>query len=196
MKLPDLDRPKWLTELLISYQKPINDLEWIQLLTEVALKSVENGGGPFAAAIIDLKGEVVDVNINSVTGTGDPCAHAEQLVLRNALRHRRKTNKDCLTLDGYKLISSAEPCVGCQGAIYLFTPSEVIWSVSKELVEKHSNFDEGPTNANFWDEANQRRHIRSKAGVEFSEKCLEPFMRFEEKIRRGETVPYLQRVKN
>ena len=72
----------------------------------------ENIGGPFGAAIIDEKGEVLAVASNSVLRDKDPTAHAEVNAIRAACK---KINS--YDLSGCVLYTTAYPCPMCLSAI-------------------------------------------------------------------------------
>ena len=72
----------------------------------------ENIGGPFGAAIINEKGEVLSVASNSVLRDNDPTAHAEVNAIREACR--KLENYD---LSGCVLYTTAYPCPMCLAAI-------------------------------------------------------------------------------
>ena len=77
--------------------------EILQQALERARKTMnENIGGPFGAAIINKKGEILAVSSNSVLRDNDPTAHAEVNAIRAA---------DCV------LYTTAYPCPMCLAAI-------------------------------------------------------------------------------
>lgn len=78
----------------------------------ISKKSVENGGGPFGAAIVK-DGVVVASSNNQVTKNNDPTAHAEVMAIRKACK---KLNT--FDLSGCVLYASCEPCPMCLSAMY------------------------------------------------------------------------------
>ncbi|MBR1825478.1 MAG: nucleoside deaminase [Alphaproteobacteria bacterium] len=72
----------------------------------------ENIGGPFGAAIIDEKGEVLSVASNSVLRDNDPTAHAEVNAIRAACQKIGSYD-----LSGCVLYTTAYPCPMCLSAI-------------------------------------------------------------------------------
>jgi tRNA(Arg) A34 adenosine deaminase TadA len=168
-----------------------NLLEILQGLHRIAFENVSHGGGPFSAALYDEKGELVEVNSNRVTQLSDPRAHAEQVVLANGLRKLQARNREQTELTNCTLFSTGEPCVGCRGVIYLYAPSQVIWSLSSSEIEKLSTFSEGPRMKTFWNHSEQARGIKgSKVAVE---KALmtAPFEEFQRRVESGESRKYL-----
>ena len=69
-------------------------------------------GGPFGAAIIDNKGEIVCVVHNRVLEDKDPTAHAEIVAIREACK-----KLDTLDLSGCTMIATGYPCPMCMSAI-------------------------------------------------------------------------------
>ncbi len=80
---------------------------------QLSIENVRSGkGGPFGAVIVK-DASIVAEDVNQVTSTNDPTAHAEVLVIRLACQKLRLFElKDC------ELYSSCEPCPMCLGAIY------------------------------------------------------------------------------
>lgn len=72
----------------------------------------ENIGGPFGAAIISDKGEVLAVASNSVLRDNDPTAHAEVNAIRAACQKIGSYD-----LSGCVLYTTAYPCPMCLSAI-------------------------------------------------------------------------------
>jgi len=113
-------------------------------------------GGPFAAAVFERdSGLLIATGTNRVVASHCSTAHAEILALSLA---QAKLNHHDLGADGlpvYELVTSAEPCVMCFGA--------VIWSGVRSLVcaargidVEAIGFDEGPRPENWIDELETR----------------------------------------
>jgi len=79
---------------------------------ELALASVEGGGGPFGAVVV-RGGRVVAEGTNRVVLGRDPTAHAEVNAIRAAAAALGTHD-----LAGCELYASAEPCPMCAGAIH------------------------------------------------------------------------------
>lgn len=78
----------------------------------LARASVHEGGGPFAALVVQ-GGKVVGRGTNRVTASKDPTAHAEVEAIRDACR-----TQDTFTLEGCVVYTTCEPCPMCLGALY------------------------------------------------------------------------------
>jgi len=92
--------------------------------------SIENvhssNGGPFGAVIVK-NGQIIAENVNRVTSTNDPTAHAEVLAIRQAC-----TKLGVFELPDCELYSSCEPCPMCLGAIYWAHISHIWFANSAE----------------------------------------------------------------
>lgn len=86
--------------------------KYMKRATELSIKSIENGGGPFGAVIIK-DGEIIAESSNSVTKDNDPTAHAEVNTIRKACKIL-----NTFDLSGCEIYSSCEPCPMCLSAIY------------------------------------------------------------------------------
>lgn len=131
---------------------------------ELVRANVAAGGGPFAAAVFErTSGLLIAAGANRVVSGRCSAAHAEILALSLA---QTKLDTHDLSTDGlpaYELVTSAEPCVMCFGA--------VIWSGIRSLVcaafsddVEAIGFDEGPRPENWMDEL-EARGIRVTTGL-------------------------------
>ncbi|MBF0368195.1 MAG: nucleoside deaminase [Magnetococcales bacterium] len=126
---------------------------------EEALKSVQNGGGPFGAVLIQVdrvKGRVVRYwrNHNHVTQWHDPTAHAEISVIRAACQelgvfnlgkiHRKRALLPQKSRHTHTILySSTEPCPMCYGAI--------AWARIPALIFAATRFEAGQSEVGFSD---------------------------------------------
>lgn len=133
---------------------------WMKMASDEALKSVQNGGGPFGAVILqvdDKTGKIIRywVNHNHVAEWNDPTAHAEVTVIRSASRELGVTDLGHINKNVSKLsqpsewshcviYSSAESCPMCLAAIY--------WSGIKEYAFAATRFDAAVKGVDFSDE--------------------------------------------
>jgi guanine deaminase len=96
-------------------------MDIMKLAIDEARKTMnENKGGPFGAAIIDKKGNIISVASNLVLESHDPTAHAEIVAIRDASK-KLKTHD----LSGCILYATGYPCPMCLSAI--------IWANIKEV---------------------------------------------------------------
>lgn len=80
----------------------------MRVALEAARAAGEHGDVPIGAVILDSDGEVVAVAGNRREVDGDPTAHAEMLVIREAARRT-----DGWRLDAHTLVVTLEPCAMC-----------------------------------------------------------------------------------
>lgn len=127
----------------------------IRRAVDLALRSVEQGGGPFGALVARPDGRVVAEGWNRVVELHDSTAHAEVVALR-AAQQALGTHR----LDGLVLYSSCAPCIQCYGAIYWSGLSHVYACATKEDAEA-IGFEEGPPMEALW------AHAREAKGIEY-----------------------------
>ena len=72
----------------------------------------ENIGGPFGAAIVDEKGNLIAVSSNRVLADHDPTAHAEITTIREACKKLGTHD-----LSGCVMYATGYPCPMCLGAM-------------------------------------------------------------------------------
>ncbi len=132
---------------------------WMKMASEEALKSVQNGGGPFGAVIIQIDddtGKVLRywVNHNHVAEWSDPTAHAEVTTIRTAtkdlgvldLGHINKKDSKLPQTGEWShcvIYSSAESCPMCLSAIY--------WSGIKSVAFAATRYDAAVKGVSFDD---------------------------------------------
>ena len=101
------------------------DEKWLQVVIEVAIRNVYEGGGPFAAVIV-ADGEVMSSGQNRVTRDNDPTAHAEVVAIRAACAARRD-----YSLVGMTLYASCEPCPLCLSAALWARVDRVVYAADR-----------------------------------------------------------------
>jgi tRNA(Arg) A34 adenosine deaminase TadA len=110
---------------------------------------LEHTGGPFAAAVFERdSGVLVALGVNLVMTQGLSLLHAEVLACALAQRKLGCYDLGAAGLPAHQLVSSAEPCGMCLGA--------VCWSGVRQLVVgardadvRALGFDEGPKPADW-----------------------------------------------
>jgi tRNA(Arg) A34 adenosine deaminase TadA len=95
---------------------------------DLASYSVQIGGGPFGAVIVDEKSNIIGKGHNMVTINNDPTAHAEIVAIRDACK-----NINNFTLENCTIYTSCEPCPMCLSAIY--------WSRIKHIYYGNNRID-------------------------------------------------------
>ncbi len=148
--------PDWLFGE-INWQRPLlQPAAQMALAIHLSELNVKHGGGPFAAIVFDHEGWPVSAGVNQVITQKCSMAHAEIMALifaQNRLqRFRLGTDKE-----GYTLVSSAQPCAMCFGAVLWSGLDRLIFGARQEDVERLAGFDEGPLPANWQAELAKRK---------------------------------------
>ena len=152
--------PDWIPALLSGYAQPLATVEErMRLAIALARGNVAHAtGGPFGSAVFERdSGVLLSVGVNCVVSAHCSSAHAEILALSLAQR-RLQT----FTLGGpsvaRQLVSTAEPCAMCLGAIAWSGVSEVVTGAT-DSDARQIGFDEG-TKPGDWTSALTSRGIR------------------------------------
>lgn len=128
----------------------------MRFVLELAATNIAGNGGPFAAAVFEREsGRLVAAGVNRVIATQCSAAHAEVLAL--SLAQQRLGNFDLGTpaLPALELVSSAEPCVMCIGALLWSGIHHLVCGARGEDVVA-IGFDEGPKHPQWQDELRAR----------------------------------------
>lgn len=113
----------------------MNDTFFLERAIAIALESVERGGGPFGAVVVE-NGEIIAEAGNCVRLHNDPTAHAEVEAIRKAC-----AIKNSHSLENCTLYASCEPCPMCLGAIYWARLQRVVFSATRHHAAR-AGFDD------------------------------------------------------
>jgi guanine deaminase len=103
---------------------------------DLAVRNVQEGGGPFGAVIV--RGDrLVAVGQNRVTRDNDPTAHAEVVAIRRAC-----AALGSFSLAGCTLYSSCEPCPLCLAACLWARLDRVVFAADRNDAAR-GGFDDG-----------------------------------------------------
>ena len=94
----------------------------MRLALEQAKSAADHGDVPIGAAVLDPAGAVVAAAGNQRELTGDPTAHAEVLVLRQAAAALGSWR-----LLDHTLVVTLEPCTMCAGALVLARVARLVF---------------------------------------------------------------------
>ena len=147
--------PTWLDTIKSNEISCENDIDKMNIVIELAKKNIENHtGGPFSAAVFDCNSnEIISFGVNLVEPMQTSIAHAEMIALifaqQNLKTHRLDTGV-------YELISLAQPCAMCYGALFWSGIKRLVYGATKEDVQFLTGFDEGPLPENWIIELNKR----------------------------------------
>ncbi len=153
-----LELPEW---LLASWRDAAvrawhDDEARMRLVIEVASRNVQEGGGPFGAAVFcEDSGALVGLGANRVVSSNCSLWHAETVAIAAAHQHLGKL---ALGEGRYALFSSCEPCCMCLGAT-LWSGVRRIACAARDEDARAIGFDEGPKPAD-WRAACEQRGVR------------------------------------
>ncbi len=137
------DLPEWLSEFIRNTETIQDVHERMDFVIAAARNNiVQKTGGPFAAAVFEIEsGRLVSLGVNLVTTQGSSILHAEMVAI--AIAQKKLATYD---LGGgtarHELVSSAEPCAMCFGAIPWSGIRRVITAATDADV-RSVGFDEG-----------------------------------------------------
>jgi tRNA(Arg) A34 adenosine deaminase TadA len=149
-----IELPKWLRDELKNPVKIDDETGKMKYVLDLASKNIDQKtGGPFAAAIFDTKtNELISAGVNMVVESNCSMAHAEIVAIALA-EEKLKTFR----LEGnYSLVSSAQPCVMCNGAVLWSGVKTLVYGATKDDVEEIVGFDEGPLHPHWVEEFKNR----------------------------------------
>lgn len=149
-----IDLPKWAADEIEKNVVLETDSDKMNFVLDMAVKNVvEKTGGPFAAAVFNGKtNELVSIGLNIVVETNCSVAHAEVVAIAMAEEKLKTFRLD----ENFILVSSAQPCVMCNGAFLWSGIKTLIYGATKEDVEEIVGFDEGPIHPHWIEEFKNR----------------------------------------
>jgi len=118
-----------------------SDEHFLRLAIALAHQARERGAHPFGAVLV-LDGLVVHQVYDRSADVSDPTFHAELSLISEYCRAQR-----LMSLDGYTLYASTEPCPMCAGAIHWARLSRVVFSVSQTMLQALSGGSPKPSAA-------------------------------------------------
>ena len=105
------------------------DIEFLRQAISLARLARERGGDPFGT-VLAVDGVLAHQAYDRSFELSDPTFHPELAAISE---HCRAAGR--LSLAGYTLYSSAEPCSMCAGAIHWARISRVVFSVSQAMLQ-------------------------------------------------------------
>lgn len=152
MELP-ISLPDWLNPA--DPPAFASDAEAMAYAVALSRRNVAEGGGPFAALVVDARGGLVAAGVNRVVDQGNSVLHAEMVALM--LAQQKLGTHDLRRAGALTLITSCAPCAMCLGAIPWSGVARVVCGARGEDAEA-IGFDEGDKPAD-WAEKLARRDI-------------------------------------
>jgi tRNA(Arg) A34 adenosine deaminase TadA len=158
--------PAWLIDEAIAPAAYSSDAERMRYVLDLTRRNILEGtGGPFAAAVFERDGgRLVAPGVNRVETLKLSSAHAEVLALTLAQRRLGTYDLAASGQPGHVLVSSAQPCLMCAGALLWSGVVELTYAVTKQDVERVLGFDEGFLPRG-WQRQMRRRGIVVRAGI-------------------------------
>jgi len=147
VKLPEaiLRLPGWTQTFLANTDQtyPTAD-ERMRLVIKLAQLNIEHQtGGPFGAGIFELRtGRLIAVGVNLVESANCSIAHAEMLAIAVAQQAAGRYDLGSEEGTAYELVTSAEPCAMCLGAIPWSGVQSLVCGARDEDARR-IGFDEG-----------------------------------------------------
>lgn len=140
----EVSLPLWLDTHLQHVTRCVSVEERMRLVIALAEQNVtERTGGPFGAAVFDLStGELVSAGVNLVVRSSLSFAHAEIVAMALAQMRFETFDLSALADRRFQLVSSAEPCGMCLGAIHWSGLAAIAVAARDEDV-RAIGFDEG-----------------------------------------------------
>lgn len=177
----EIHLPTWLPAFARSYVPTTDLLARMEFVIAAAMENVTHGtGGPFAAGIFAIdSGELVGLGVNLVTTENLSILHAEMVAFLTAQRALGTYDLGGPGMVAHELITSAEPCAMCFGAIPWSGVRRVVCGARSEEAER-IGFDEGPKSRS-WESDLQKRGITVMRNVGHDQ-AVEVFSEY---VRRG-----------
>ena len=130
------------------------DVERMDFAIQLSAENIKHGGGPFGSGIFCMDtGTLLAPGVNLVVPGSCSLYHGEITAIMFAQQEVKSF--DLATAGNYELVTSAEPCVQCFGAIPWSGVRRVVFGATCADVEA-IGFDEGPKPADWIDGLNSR----------------------------------------
>ncbi len=136
--------PGWVGDFLDDSKAYPEIEDRMRLVIGLARKNIEMGtGGPFGSAVFDMgTHRLISVGVNLVESSNCSVLHAEMVALILAQEKLRSYDLGAEGMPECELVSSAEPCAMCFGAIPWSGVRRLVCGASGEVAEA-IGFDEG-----------------------------------------------------
>jgi tRNA(Arg) A34 adenosine deaminase TadA len=143
--------PDWLEDFRAKHPAMLcDDRGRMALVLELTRRSVRQGtGGPFGAAVFEAAtGRLLSLGVNLVVRTHCSAAHAEIVALASAQQSTGHHDLGAAVPGGCILVSSAEPCAMCLGALPWAGIGRLVCA-ARDADVRAIGFDEGDKPANW-----------------------------------------------
>ena len=153
-----------------------NDRKFLREAVEIAISGIKEGGGPFGAVIV-YDGSIIAGSYNKVVLSGDPTAHAEILVIREAAGLLKTFD-----LGSCVLYATCEPCPMCLGAIYWSGIRRVVYASDRHDAEA-VGFDDNRIYSEIPLDPSQRKVVFERLHDPVAKTVFKLWDQYENKIR-------------
>ena len=139
--------PGWMEGLCPPQSQVYPALEGrMKLVLRLARENVtRQTGGPFAAAVFETgSGKLIAAGVNRVESMNCSVAHAEIMAIMLAQERLRTYDLGIDPRHAHELVSSAQPCAMCFGAILWSGVTRLTFAARARDVKGILGFDEGP----------------------------------------------------
>ncbi len=157
--------PDWLAQDPATGRVFSGEGERVRHVIELARRNVLEGtGGPFGAAVFEREsGRLIAEGVNRVEALAFSAAHAEIMALMAAQERLGAYDLGGPGLARHVLVSSAQPCLMCAGAVLWSGVVGLVYAATRRDVEHVLGFDEGFLPRG-WQRRMRRRGIEVDAG--------------------------------
>lgn len=149
--------PEWLNTWSTGIPQTFPEMnQRMSLVIDLARTNVQQGGGPFAAAVFDQRtGELIAPGVNWVVPGKSSLLHAEVMAL--ALAEQALGSYELASHGEFELVTSVEPCCQCLGVLLWAGVASVVCGARSEDAQA-VGFNEGPRLPN-WELGLKQRGI-------------------------------------
>lgn len=133
-----IDIPAWAWAPSGSVFPTVEDR--MEVVIDLARQNVNEGGGPFGAAVFAKDGTFIAPGINRVVLAAVPIAHAEIVAI--ALAGQAVGSWDVASHGSFELVTSTEPCAMCLGAVPWAGVDRLVCG-ARDSDARQVGFDEG-----------------------------------------------------
>jgi len=151
----DITLPAWCSPFLERQGDLFETVESrMRFALDVTEENIQNGGGPFGAAVFDADHRLLSIGMNLVTLTNCSMLHAEVVALMLAEKSLQSYD---LSVRGQHLevVTTCEPCTMCLGAV-IWSGVSCMVTGARDEDARAIGFDEGPKPANVTVELERR----------------------------------------
>lgn len=133
-----IDIPAWAWASAGSVFPTVEDR--MEVVIDLASQNINEGGGPFGAAVFAKDGTFIAPGINRVVLAAVPIAHAEIVAI--ALAGQAVGSWDVASKGSFELVTSTEPCAMCLGAVPWAGVDRLVCG-ARDSDARQVGFDEG-----------------------------------------------------